>query len=642
VILDTPAWIAEVPNADTEPWDSEPGDAECAYSEFAYPESGYAGSGAIKAGITEPSRNESGKPTPHSMSVVDTLAILTNALRSGRLPETTTGLAQVISACESLKAQAFGIQALAMVEFERATKHKDAAAGKAARDQGRGVTRQLGKLVNGNDTFASTLLRNSRILTEHMPYLYDQVRQGCITERRIATIIREARSLHNVPWWEIEGEPPIASMTVIDRRLAATTADILTTRTCGIRTLERRVRSLVEELHPDNAEERLLAEKHASSYVDVRDIGHGMSELIARMETAHAAAIYTHLSAMVNNGMPANGMNANGMPGSSLPSSSMNTEGMDASAQNPSGINASGTNTEMKNISGTHTGGLKNLRGTTTGFIKDVYPRGLMMATALYELVTGQFEDEPRVTIDLVISDETLLAGGSDPAIVLADNARKNVGTIPAHVARTLAANAIDSGTAWLQKLYANPHGTLVAASSKERFFPPGLARVIRLRDHATCREPGCGAAIKHLDHVQPWRDDGPTTFQNGQGLCARHNLNKEAHAWVSTSGVDALTKAHRVETTDPLGYTTYNSPPPLPLPSRLLPCDARCEQDTALRDHLSRTATRIRPGYHSHLYPEANPGCPECSETAFTHAIARATERAKSRSQGRRTVLAA
>jgi hypothetical protein len=444
-------------------------------------------------------------------------------------------LIALVEACERLKAQAFGLQAAAVVEFQRMQKAADAAAGKPARDQGRGVTRQIGRACKANETFAATMLRNATILTSQMPGLYHAITTGLISERKAGIIIREARALHDAPYWLVDQPVPIQSMTMIDQRLTGDASALESTSNAGLTTLKRRVRAMVEELHPVDAEERFLVEKHASSYVDVRDIGHGMSELVARMETTQAATIYTTLESLTT------------------------AASLEAREHHPH------------------------------------EPHGLAMTTALFELVTGQLEDSPAVTIDLVISDETLLAGGDDPAIVLANNARKNVGTIPAHVARVMIANAIDAGSAWLQKLYANPNGTLIAASSKERFFPPGLGKVIRLRDHGTCREPGCNAAIKHMDHITPWKNTGPTTFTNGQGLCVRHNHNKEAHRWRSTPIIDSQTAAPHITTTDPFGNTTTCSPPPLPIPSHHHPCTPAChEHHTTVKN---RTTTRLRPG---------------------------------------------
>jgi 5-methylcytosine-specific restriction endonuclease McrA len=74
--------------------------------------------------------------------------------------------------------------------------------------------------------------------------------------------------------------------------------------------------------------------------------------------------------------------------------------------------------------------------------------------------------------------------------------------------------------------LYESPTG-LVATESRSRRFPEGLAELVTIRDD-TCATPWCDAPIRHIDHITPWADDGPTALTNGQGLCAQCNLDKQ------------------------------------------------------------------------------------------------------------------
>jgi hypothetical protein len=66
------------------------------------------------------------------------------------------------------------------------------------------------------------------------------------------------------------------------------------------------------------------------------------------------------------------------------------------------------------------------------------------------------------------------------------------------------------------------------------------------------CRSPGCGAPIRHTDHVGPRSRGGPTTADNGQGLCEHCNYVKEADGW---SARVAPGPRHTVETTTPTGH---------------------------------------------------------------------------------------
>jgi hypothetical protein len=186
------------------------------------------------------------------------------------------------------------------------------------------------------------------------------------------------------------------------------------------------------------------------------------------------------------------------------------------------------------------------------------------MADTLVERVTGQEHaaDVP-VTVHLVVSDEALLAGGHEPAVVL-DGTGAGHGAVPAEVARNLVANGLDLDAAWLRAVYAAGTGELVGTSSRQRFFVDGLAELLRVRDQGICRTPWCDAPMRHLDHVNPVGRGGRTTLSNGQGLCAACNQAKEAAGWTSRSGTDPATGRHTVTTTTPTGQE-YRSVAPEP-----------------------------------------------------------------------------
>jgi len=215
----------------------------------------------------------------------------------------------------------------------------------------------------------------------------------------------------------------------------------------------------------------------------------------------------------------------------------------------------------------------------------DPRSRGQLMADTLVERVTGQEHaaDVP-VTVNLVMSDAALLAGGHEPAVV--EGGGTAGGVVPAEVARALVAQGIDIGAAWLRRLYADPTGLLVAMSSRGRFHPEQLAQFLRLRDQGICRTPWCGAPIRQIDHVESAVRNGATSAENGQGLCVACNLAKEAPGW-SAGTVDserlrtgpperAWTKPddppprHAVATRTPTGHTYLSRAPEAPTPAFL------------------------------------------------------------------------
>jgi hypothetical protein len=199
---------------------------------------------------------------------------------------------------------------------------------------------------------------------------------------------------------------------------------------------------------------------------------------------------------------------------------------------------------------------LKHTADTTS----DGRSRGQIMADTAFERLTGRPADAPvPVTVDLVITDETLLGGDTEPARV------PGYGPIPAAVARHLISDAVgdDRSRATLRRLYRHPTtGTLVTMESRARLFPKALAAFIALRDD-TCRTPYCNAPIRHTDHAQPKARGGPTTALNGNGMCEACNYAKEAPRWrVRTSNGFGC---HTTEVTTPTGTTYTGKAPPLP-----------------------------------------------------------------------------
>ena len=189
----------------------------------------------------------------------------------------------------------------------------------------------------------------------------------------------------------------------------------------------------------------------------------------------------------------------------------------------------------------------------------DGRPRGQVMADTLVERVTGRCATVPTpIAVNLVLSDETLLGGGDAPADIC------GYGPIPAAVARNMIASAATDrrSRATLRRLYTHPAaGALVAMESRARLFPPGLAAFIGLRDQR-CRTPYCDAPIRHRDHAQPWADGGPTTADNGLGLCEQCNYVKENAGWTVRTNVDEA-HTHTALFTTPTGKTYRSAAPP-------------------------------------------------------------------------------
>jgi hypothetical protein len=169
------------------------------------------------------------------------------------------------------------------------------------------------------------------------------------------------------------------------------------------------------------------------------------------------------------------------------------------------------------------------------------------------------------VEVCVVITDEALLAGGDEPALVTTADAREAnpaSADVPAAVARRIVGEA---QTAWVRRLYVHPHtGELVAMESSRRVFEGNLRRILVLRDRV-CRTPWCDAPVRHADHVVAHAAGGPTSLVNGQGLCERCNQTKALPGWrARVIPADRAGPRHVARTTTPTGRTYDSTAPPL------------------------------------------------------------------------------
>ncbi len=203
----------------------------------------------------------------------------------------------------------------------------------------------------------------------------------------------------------------------------------------------------------------------------------------------------------------------------------------------------------------------------------DPRTRGQIMADTVTERLTGQraAEDVP-VQVHITIPVDRLI-DPDDPAP--ADVA--GFGPIPAGLADEIIGRA--GAQRWWRRLFTAPtHGTfglqgasgaatdppkeagsvLIGGDAAARRFPGWLATLIRLRDR-WCREPFCAAPIRHIDHIVQMREGGPTTYDNGRGVCERHNYVREMPGWrvtqVDADDVAAPSARHTTVTTTPTGH---------------------------------------------------------------------------------------
>ena len=192
----------------------------------------------------------------------------------------------------------------------------------------------------------------------------------------------------------------------------------------------------------------------------------------------------------------------------------------------------------------------------------DPRSKGQLMADLMITRLTGQATATGvPVTVDVVLSDQSLLGAGHEPATI------PGWGPVPAQIAREAIARATEDLGAWIRRLYTDPAGNLVALSTKQRLATNGLATYLNLRDQGLCRTPWCDAPARHTDHVTPADQGGPTTAANLQGLCEACNHTKQAPGWTQDVIDDLLTR-HTVQTTTPTGHRHRSRAPAPPTPT--------------------------------------------------------------------------
>lgn len=160
--------------------------------------------------------------------------------------------------------------------------------------------------------------------------------------------------------------------------------------------------------------------------------------------------------------------------------------------------------------------------------------RDQIMADLCVERLTGQVTAAAiPAELQVVMTDEALFGEDETPAWL------SGQGPIPTRTAKQWMADA--DMQVFLRRVFTRPEDRhLAAIESRARVFPPGLRRMIMLRDD-TCRTPFCDRPAQQADHMEPAKDGGDTSYANGSGLCASCNQTKENTGWRHTGGPEQL-----------------------------------------------------------------------------------------------------
>ena len=492
-----------------------------------------------------------GSPATSSCAAADGVRAMAAAL--ARLPVvdvTDAERVERIRALEELKAACAAAQAREAAALDVSVRAAEASAGVPTAQQGRGVGAMVALARRESPHAGGRYLGLARALVGEMPHSLAALSAGALSEWRATLLVRETACLS------------VEDRARVDREVAGDPARL---DGLGDRALAAAARRAAYRLDPLAATAR-AARATADRCVTLRPAPDAMTWLSALLPVAQGVACYAALSTVADTARTAGG----------------------------------------------------ELRG-----------RGQVMADTLVERLTGRAAGSPvPVRLGLVMTDRALLSGDGEPAHL------EGYGPLPAPLARALlrdggppgdgsshrgdvgahpppgreAADAArprpgdddaapdparagddaaapdparagdDAAQAWLHRLWTDPgSGELVAAEARGRVFPPALRRLLVWRDQ-TCRTPWCDAPIRHSDHVEDAASGGPTTIDNGQGLCEACNYVKQTPGWTASTQRSAAERpgtshrprtgargGHLVRTTTPTGHTYESRPPPLP-----------------------------------------------------------------------------
>ena len=516
------------------------------------------------------------------------------------LPDTAPGSAEealaVLAGLDHLRSALAALDASWQVRAEQRITQADAAHDVPASRRGKGASHEISLARRVSPSSGSYSLAAARRLVRQLPGTASVLRSGRLTAEQASTVATT-----------LDGASP-ETCARIDR-LIAEDPDALQGR--GRKRMVSDLRGMIQQLEPEGSRDR--AERAARArHVTMTPLADGMARLSAVLPGLDATSVMQTLLARseslraAGSRTPARALEADLLVDAVLQAAPAGTA-LTPTASRPRldlgvvitdrALLGRGDEEECALLEGYGTIPAHVITDTLQG-----RPPGRIRDAAT---------DDPPVIVDPPptadpdgIEEPADPVGEQEPAGPSGDE--KPVDPAPVGPTDPRAAEPPPSGphapiehpdqeaAAVFRRLYASPRpGELVAMESRARAFPVGLSRLIRLRD-VTCRTPWCNAVIRHIDHVLPHHRGGPTSYENGQGLCVRCNLAKEHGSWEVTAvggagrdtgsapatdtGSDPATDtatsgSTRHRWTSPHGAVGYSSPPRV-IPPPLRPAD--------------------------------------------------------------------
>jgi hypothetical protein len=411
---------------------------------------------------------------------------------------------ELVAVLEGLKAAAAAAQARVTVTFAVSQREALTAAGVPVAAQARSIGAQVALARRVSPRQGSRHLGLAQALVRELPQTLAALTAGETSEWRATLVARETACLTR------------ADRVAVDAALAARPGGIAAMADGQVVAEARRVAYRVDPAAVLRRSERAVGQR----CVTLRPAPDAMTYLTALLPVACGVAAHVALSRAADTARAGGDQRSRGQLMADLLTTRL-------------------TGSDAGSASGAGAGGYDPARWDTPPPARVPVPGG----------ESGQGAPPgARVEVQLVMTDTALLGDQDTAAEVV------GYGPLPAAVARRMLRDT--HARVWVRRLYTAPGtGRLVAMDSRARHFPPLLRRLLITRDEV-CRTPWCGAPIRHADHVTAHTDGGPTTLENGQGLCEACNHVKQTPGWTARARPDGT-----IATTTPTGHT-WTSPP--------------------------------------------------------------------------------
>ena len=516
------------------------------------------------------------------------VAGVTGHLTGGRLSDEGACLIAEIRALEDQKSALAARQARLSVAFDLLQRREQADAGMPAAELGAGVAAQIALARHESPAKGSRLLGLAKALVTEMPHTLTALENGQLNEWHATLLVRETAGL------------TAEDRAAVDEELAPDTG---TFNGAGNRAIIAAARAAAYRRDPRTVTQR-AAHAATERNVSLRPAPDTMCYVTALLPVSHGVALHAaltrHSDTLRNAGDP-------------------RTRGQlmaDTLVERTTGTPGGITGIEIQLVMTDRTllqADTEPARLHGYGIVPAAWTRDLLTTGGQAPAERQKPERGGRTGMggartggdapDTIVSAPGTGAGapGTAGAAGAGIGGAGTTGTGTGGAGTTGTDTGRDTAfNVWLRRLYTAPGtGELVAMDSRARLVPPGLRRLIQVRDN-TCRTPYCDAPIRHLDHIIPWHHGGPTTQANGAGLCEACNHTKETPGWNVRPRPGPR---HTLEIQTPTGHTYHSTAPPLPgtlltgpppLGIAVTGVEAR-NQRRKLRHH-AKTRRRARP----------------------------------------------